>query len=112
MNIYFLHTDIVGNMKSVARLNVDLTLEERALLGLGYRDMIGAKRASWRTVSSFEQKEVTLWPNGKLVKLTKEYRLNIERELSSELEEWLSIIDNNLLPNTSVAEARVFYLKK
>ena len=111
MNIYYLHTDTVGNIKSVARLNVDLTLEERALLALGYRDMIGAKRASWRTVSSFEPKEMMIRPNGKIAELTKEYRLKIERELSSDCEEMLSIIVNNLLPNTSDAEARVFFLK-
>ena len=80
-------------------------------MSIGYKNTIGAKTASWRTVSSFEQKEVMIRPNRKLAELNKEYRLNIERELSSDCEEMLSIIDNNLLPNTLVVEAKVFLLK-
>ena len=82
------------------------------LLSIGFKNTIRAKRASWRKVSSIELNEVMIRPRGKLAELTKEYRLNIERELSSDLEEMLSIIDNNLLPNTSDVEARVFYLMK
>ena len=56
---------------------------------------------------SFEHKEVTIWQRGKLAELIKEYCLNIERELSSDCEEMLSIIDNNMLPNTLDSEAKV-----
>ena len=44
-------------MKSVASLDVELTVEERNLLSVAYKNVIGARRASWRIISSIEQKE-------------------------------------------------------
>jgi hypothetical protein len=34
-------------------------VEERNLLSVGYKNVIGASRSSWRVISSFEQREVT-----------------------------------------------------
>ena len=44
-------------MKAVASLDVELTVEERNLLSAAYKNVIGARRASWRIISSIEQKE-------------------------------------------------------
>ena len=44
-------------MKQVAKLDVELTVEERNLLSVAYKNVIGARRASWRILSSIEQKE-------------------------------------------------------
>lgn len=44
-------------MKSVASGGVELTVEERNLLSVAYKNVIGARRASWRIISSIEQKE-------------------------------------------------------
>ena len=44
-------------MKNVASLDVELTVEERNLLSVAYKNVIGARRASWRIISSIEQKE-------------------------------------------------------
>lgn len=44
-------------MKGVASLDVELTVEERNLLSVAYKNVIGARRASWRIISSIEQKE-------------------------------------------------------
>lgn len=43
-------------MKNVAKLDVELSVEERNLLSVGYKNVIGARRASWRIMSSIEQK--------------------------------------------------------
>ncbi|CAO2593929.1 14-3-3 protein epsilon [Lemmus lemmus] len=45
-------------MKKVAGMDVELTVEERNLLSVAYKNVIGARRASWRIISSIEQKEV------------------------------------------------------
>jgi len=48
---------MVNFMKRVAGLDVELTVEERNLLSVAYKNVIGARRASWRIISSIEQKE-------------------------------------------------------
>ena len=49
--------EMVEAMKKVAALDVELTVEERNLLSVAYKNVIGARRASWRIVSSLEQKD-------------------------------------------------------
>lgn len=60
-------------MKSVAALDVELSVEERNLLSVAYKNMIGARRASWRIISSIEQKEESKSSEDK-VALIKNYR--------------------------------------
>lgn len=48
---------MVEAMKKVASLDLELTVEERNLLSVAYKNVIGARRASWRIISSIEQKE-------------------------------------------------------
>ena len=45
-------------MKKVAMASAtDLSLEERNLLSVAYKNVVGARRASWRIVTSIETKE-------------------------------------------------------
>jgi len=48
---------MVSFMKKVAELNAELTVEERNLLSVAYKNVIGAQRSAWRIISSIEQKE-------------------------------------------------------
>jgi 14-3-3 protein epsilon len=68
-------------MKAVAKLGVELTVEERNLLSVAYKNVIGARRASWRVVSSIEQKEEAKKADSHLVKVVA-YRKKVEKELS------------------------------
>lgn len=43
-------------MKEVAVCPKELTIDERSLLSVAYKNTIGARRASWRVISSIEQK--------------------------------------------------------
>ena len=54
---HVLYSEMVENMKRVASSDQELTVEERNLLSVAYKNVIGARRASWRIVSSIEQKE-------------------------------------------------------
>ena len=44
-------------MRKVAQMEQELSVEERNLLSVAYKNVIGARRASWRIISSIEQKE-------------------------------------------------------
>ncbi|KAL5097228.1 hypothetical protein RYX36_001555 [Vicia faba] len=50
---------MVEAMKNVAKLDVELTVEERNLLSVAYKNVVGGRRASWRILSSIEQREET-----------------------------------------------------
>ncbi|KAJ8760989.1 hypothetical protein K2173_022027 [Erythroxylum novogranatense] len=104
------YDEMVESMKKVAQLDCELTVEERNLLSVGYKNVIGARRASWRIMSSIEQKEESKG-NEPNVKLIKGYRQKVEDELSKICGDILSIIDKHLIPASTSGEATVFYYK-
>lgn len=71
---------MVESMKNVARMDTELTVEERNLLSVAYKNVIGARRASWRIISSIEQKEESKGGEDKL-KMIREYRQTVRAEL-------------------------------
>ncbi|XP_072956643.1 14-3-3-like protein GF14 iota isoform X2 [Typha angustifolia] len=104
------YDEMVESMKNVAKLDLELTVEERNLLSVGYKNVIGARRASWRIMSSIEQKEESKG-NEQNVKLIKGYRQKVEEELTKICNDILSIIDQHLIPSSSSGESTVFYYK-
>jgi len=104
------YDEMVEAMKKVATTDVELTVEERNLLSVAYKNVIGARRASWRIISSIEQKEVTKG-NEDHVKMIKEYRKKVENELSNICKDILSVLDNHLIPSSTNGESKVFYYK-
>ena len=65
---------MVGAMTSVAKMGMELTVEERNLLSVAFKNVIGARRASWRIISSIEQKEES---KGMTTEMTKQYRQTV-----------------------------------
>jgi 14-3-3 protein epsilon len=47
---------MVESMKKVAISGIELSVEERNLLSVAFKNVIGARRASWRIMTSIEQK--------------------------------------------------------
>lgn len=104
------YDEMVQSMKNVAKLDLDLSVEERNLLSVGYKNVIGARRASWRIMSSIEQKEDSKG-NDQNVKRIRDYRQKVEDELFRICNDILSIIDDHLLPSSTSGESTVFYYK-
>ncbi|CAF2162086.1 unnamed protein product [Brassica napus] len=95
---------------SAATDGSELTIEERNLLSVAYKNLIGARRASWRIISSIEQKEESRG-NVDRVKTIRDYKAKIESELSGICDGILKLLDSTLVPSADSEESKVFYLK-
>lgn len=116
------YDEMVDAMKSIAQMGVGLTTEERNLLSVAYKNVIGARRASWRIISSVELKEKESDTSSEQQQLTIDYRKKIEKELQDVCTDILDLLDKYLIPsssggeggdktNTEFNEAEVFYSK-
>lgn len=72
------YDDMAAAMKAVTEQGHELSNEERNLLSVAYKNVVGARRSSWRVISSIEQKTER---NEKKQQMGKEYREKIEAEL-------------------------------
>jgi len=81
----------------------DLTVEERNLLSVAYKNVIGARRASWRTLNVEEHKDI---------QHVQVYKKQVEAELEAICKDVLELLEGPLGNIGSAKdESRVFYLK-
>jgi len=104
------YEEMVDYMKKVAGLDQELTVEERNLLSVAFKNVIGARRASWRIISSIEQKEENKG-NDKHVARIREYRARVDKELTEICNDILQVLDKHLIPTAASGESKVFYFK-
>lgn len=104
------YDEMVTYMKEVAKLGGELTVDERNLLSVAYKNVVGTRRASWRIISSIEQKEESKGSD-KHVSTIREYRNKIEAELEKVCQDVLNVLDESLIPNAASGESKVFYHK-
>jgi len=102
---------MVRVMKLVAELKKELSVEERNLLAVGYKNIIGSKRAAWRTVAGIEAKAVEIGDNPLRIITAKEYREQIEQEMKTICDDALHLLDNYLIPISTTTENKVFFQK-
>jgi 14-3-3 protein epsilon len=103
------YDEMVESMKAVAKMNSELSVEERNLLSVAYKNVSGARRASWRIISSVEQKEEA--KESPHVPKIKAYRTKIEEELTAVCNDILSLLDDHLIPSATSGESKVFFYK-
>jgi len=104
------YDEMADAMKKVAQLNEPLTIEERNLLSVAYKNVVGSRRASLRIISSIEQKEESRGKEDHLVK-ARQYRTKVEKELKSICDDILDVLDKNLITSSTLPESKVFYNK-
>ena len=104
------YDEMLDAMKEVAKMGVELTVEERNLLSVAYKNVVGARRASWRIISSIHQKEQNKG-NENNMKKVEEYRTKVEAELQNICKDILEIIDQHLIPASTQSESKVFFYK-
>jgi 14-3-3 protein epsilon len=100
------YEDMVNFMRNVADIGSELSLEERNLLSVAYKNKVGARRSAWRALTTLELKV-----SGKHVEIIREYRTRIEKEFEDACKQILQILDDQLIPTAVETESKVFYLK-
>ena len=103
------YDDMAGFMKQVVEIvgNDKLTTEERNLLSVAFKNVVGALRSSWRIVSSIKEKR---FKDGADCTVETEYKQVIEDELKTKCNEVLAMLDDLILREDET-EAKVFYKK-
>lgn len=111
------YEDMAKNMKAVVENSGDdteLSNEERNLLSVAYKNVVGARRSSWRVLSSIEQKDKAADKQPHC----REYRTVVESELTGICNTVLTLLDKHLIKDLpqqkesgAAHESKVFYLK-
>jgi len=73
------YEDMAAVMKAVTKKGSELSTEERNLLSVAYKNVVGTRRSAWRVISSVEQKGGT---DEKNLEQIRSYREIVESELS------------------------------
>lgn len=72
------YDDMADFMKSVTKSKNTLENEERNLLSVAYKNVVGARRSAWRVISSISQKTEA---DERKQQMVSEYRAKVEKEL-------------------------------
>merc|ERR1712076_145049 len=104
------YDEMANYMELVGKDDEQLSVEERNLLSVAYKNAVGSRRAAWRIITSVEQKEKSKG-NEEQAKYAKEYCGKVEAELQKICDTILGLLDKNLIPKASSGESKVFYQK-
>lgn len=102
------YDDMAAAMKQLIEEGNDLGNEDRNLLSVAYKNVVGARRSSWRVIASIEEKSEG---SAEKSQMAREYREKVEGELRVICEEVLVLMDKYLIPKASTGENKVFYMK-
>ena len=75
--LQFMKGFIEAKFKESDSSNVQVSAEDRNLLSVAYKNVVGSRRSAWRVISSMEQKK-----EGEAQGRIKDYRKSIENELT------------------------------
>ena len=87
----------------------ELSVEERNLLSVAYKNTVGSRRAAWRIISSVEQKEKSKG-NDARAGYAKDYRVKVENELQKICDTILTLLDQGLIPKATHAESKAGFI--
>merc|ERR1719498_995470 len=104
------YDEMADYMETVGKSGEELSVEERNLLSVAYKNAVGSRRAAWRIITSVEQKEKSKG-NEENAKFAKEYCGKVEAELDKICNTILGLLDEKLIAKASGGESKVFYQK-
>merc|ERR1712167_278388 len=98
------YDEMADHMEEVGKQPDELSVEERNLLSVAYKNAVGSRRAAWRIITSVEQKEKSKG-NEEQSKYAKEYCGKVEAELQKICDGILELLDKNLIPKATTGES-------
>jgi len=104
------YDEMAEHMEAVGKGPDELSVEERNLLSVAYKNAVGSRRAAWRIITSVEQKEKSKG-NEDQAKFAKEYCGKVEAELQKICGAILKLLEDNLIAKATSGESKVFYEK-
>jgi 14-3-3 protein epsilon len=104
------YDEMAEYMEKVGNVGTQLSVEERNLLSVAYKNAVGSRRAAWRIITSVEQKEKSKG-NEENAKFAKEYCVKVETELDKICNAILTLLDEKLIQQAENGESKVFYQK-
>merc|ERR1712014_458444 len=97
--------EMANHMEAVGKLPDELSVEERNLLSVAYKNAVGSRRAAWRIITSVEQKEKTKG-NEANAGWAKEYCSKVEAELQKICDTILGLLDSKLIGKAESGESK------
>eukprot|EP00930_Biecheleria_cincta_P071501 TRINITY_DN58_c0_g1_i2.p1 TRINITY_DN58_c0_g1~~TRINITY_DN58_c0_g1_i2.p1 ORF type:complete len:239 (-),score=62.06 TRINITY_DN58_c0_g1_i2:10-726(-) len=104
------YDEMAEHMKNVGNEGSTLSVEERNLLSVAYKNAVGSRRAAWRIITSVQQKEANKG-NADNAGYAKEYCATVETELQTICDTILTLLKDKLVPKADGGESKVFYQK-
>jgi 14-3-3 protein epsilon len=97
-------------MESVGRSGNELSVEERKLLSVAYKNAVGSRRAARRITTSVELEETSKGNDGFAAR-AREYRDKVDDEVQKLCITVVGLLERSLIPKASDGESAVFYLQ-
>lgn len=105
------YQDVIAQLKNVITFsNAQLTVEERNLLSVAYKNITTNHRASWRTIDTLQKQHAgrVPWQHMSLIRREKD---RIEQDLIETCKDIVELLERFLIPAANPGEEKVFYCK-
>jgi hypothetical protein len=103
------YMDMANIMKKVAEFDTPLNADERNLLSVAYKNVVGPLRAGWRILHQIQDQEVQKGPTH-LAEI-QDYKIELSEKLAKVCEDISDLITNVLINNDPSTDGIVFYHK-
>ncbi|KAH8618851.1 putative 14 3 3 protein [Trypanosoma vivax] len=101
------YDEMVQCMRKLVKMNSELDTEERNLLSMAYKNVIGSRRNAWRIITSIESRE-SAKEKSENMPFIASLRREFETELAAVFEDLLGLLDTYLIPASQGGETKVF----
>ncbi|CDO71366.1 hypothetical protein BN946_scf184908.g124 [Trametes cinnabarina] len=105
------YRDVIAQLKDIIdTCGPQLTIDERNLLSIAYKNLTATLRSSWRTIDTLQKKEA-LSSTRQQVKLMRVQKELIEKDIDALCKDVVGLLERTLMPAANDGEEKVFYCK-